>query len=279
MIQDSVTGQFLDFCTATGLCPETVRKYYHDLKTLRRHLGKGLEGIRKPDCIGFFLKLETNGYAEATINHYKLTIRKFLRWRFKKLPEFIKPYLRIRNHCIIRPMTYSLTEKEQQGILDVCKDLQEKTFFGIIMETGCRVDELLQTKMQEIDFDGIGGLIVREGKRKRLRRIRIIKSEKLLRKYLRTIDRNPKDRLFDYTYWNVRAYLKRLERRSKVGKHLHMHLFRKVVATKLATHMTEFQLCLTMGWVQGSRMARHYVFLSGKDVDPVLSKVNRGSWN
>lgn len=270
---------FLSFCSATGLKSNTVRKYFFDLKTLKRHLGKGLERLSKNDCDPFFSKIENNGYSEATKNHYKLTIRKFLKWK-GEIPEFIKPYLKIKNYNIIRPLKFMLTEREKQTILDCCNNLQEKAFFGIVMETGVRADELISTKMEEVRFDKLGGLIIREGKGGTLRRIRIIKTWKLLKKhiYMRKI-LNPKKKLFDYNYWNVRGILRRLERRSKIGKHLNLHDFRKMAATKLAVHMTEYQLCQVMGWVPGSRMARHYVFLSGRDVDPVLVKVNSGSWS
>ena len=271
--------KFLEFCSATGLKENTVRKYRNDLKTLTRHLGRPLWKLTKPLCGKFFSKIEGNGYSEATKNHYKITIRKFIKWKNGEVPKFLEPYLKIKEYNIIRPLPYILDEREMLKILSCCKNLQEKTFFGIIMETGCRADELISTKLKEVHFDNIGGLIIRPGKGGRLRRIRIIKTGEWLKKHYVIRSQLGKEKLFDYNYWQVRGILRRLERISKIGKHLNLHLFRKVVATKLASKMTEYQLCQAMGWVPGSRSARHYVFMSGRDIDPVLKKLNSGSWN
>lgn len=277
-MQANTADDFLSFCTATGLSWKTVRKYGFDMATIRKHLGKPLERLRRCDCDGFFSSIENEGYSEATKNHYKLTIRKFLRWRFGEVPEFVKPYLKVKEYNIIRPLKFMLDEKDLLRILELCRGLQEKTLFGILMETGCRIDELLGCRRSEVAFDRIGALIVREGKGGRLRRIRIIRTARMLRGYVNKTHGHPEDRLFPYTYDQVKYIIsRRISKR--LGMHITPHMFRKVAATRLANHMTEYQLCQTMGWVPGSKMARHYVFLSGRDVDPVLKKVNGKEWS
>jgi len=269
--------RFYDFCVATGMQADSAEKYCDRMRLFKERFGKLPDALGKSEYNRVFSAFENNGYAEATKNIYKITMRKYFKWKLGRVPNDMKPYLRIKEYYIIRPLKTMLDGREMLTILELCRNQAEKAFMGILMETGCRIDELISAKFEDLSFDRIGGLIIREGKGKRLRRIRIIKTRKLLKSYLKSVNKKPKDRLFDFRYDQIRNLLRcRIEKR--LGKHLSPHMFRKMVATRLANHMTEYQLCQTMGWVIGSKTARHYVFLSGRDVDPVLMRVNKGSW-
>jgi integrase len=269
----NTTDDFLSFCIATGMRQDTAEKYCSRIRLFKLHFGLPEKG----NLNLVFSQFENNGFSEATKNVYKITLRKYLTYKFGRIPKAIKPYLHIREYYIIRPLKVTLEEKEMLAILKLCRNPAEKCLLGTLMETGCRIDELLSAKVEDVSFDKLGAIIIRDrGKNGKPRRIRIIKTAKLLKRYLK--GKPPKDKLFDYTYDQVRNIFRcRINR--KLNKHLSPKMFRKMAATRLANHMTEYQLCQTMGWVPGSRMARHYVFLSGRDTDPVLARVNRGSWN
>lgn len=53
-------------------------------------------------------------------------------------------------------------------------------------------------------------------------------------------------------------------------RRLYPYVFRHSRATHLASFMTEAQLCQHFGWVQGSKMPRVYIHLSGRDVDEAV---------
>ena len=57
-------------------------------------------------------------------------------------------------------------------------------------------------------------------------------------------------------------------------KKFNPHSFRHARATEMARHLTEHQMDKYFGWVVGSRMAAHYVHLSGKSLDDALKKLN-----
>ena len=264
--------KFNDFCIATGMRPESARKYCERMRLFQEHFGN-LSEIAPEDCNKVFAKFESNGFREATKNVYKITIRKYFKSK-GSIPEYIKPYLRIREYHIVRPLKTMLNDEEMNEVMSLCRNLAEKTFIGIMMETGCRIGELLIARTEDVAFDDMGALIIVDFK-KTLRRIRIIRSASLLKEYIS--NRQARDKLFDFTYDQIRNVF-RCRINKRLHKHLSPHMFRKMAATRLAPHMTEYQLCQAMGWVIGSKSARHYVFMSGRDVDPVLAKMNRNSW-
>jgi integrase/recombinase XerD len=55
--------------------------------------------------------------------------------------------------------------------------------------------------------------------------------------------------------------------RSEIQKPARPYILRHSRATHLAKSLTESQLCAYFGWVQGSKVVRKYVHLSGRDVD------------
>ena len=57
-------------------------------------------------------------------------------------------------------------------------------------------------------------------------------------------------------------------------KRIYPHLFRHYRTTRLANVLTEAQLKQLFGWVQVSRIATTYVYLSGRDVDNALLKLH-----
>ncbi|MFW5803876.1 MAG: hypothetical protein ACOCWG_01440, partial [bacterium] len=57
-------------------------------------------------------------------------------------------------------------------------------------------------------------------------------------------------------------------------KKFNPHSFRHARASELARHLTEHQMDSYFGWVIGSRMAAHYVHMSGKSLDVALRKLN-----
>lgn len=60
------------------------------------------------------------------------------------------------------------------------------------------------------------------------------------------------------------------------GKYARPYTLRHSRATHLAKRITEAQLCVYMGWVIASPIARQYVHMSGKDLDATLIAISEG---
>ena len=68
--------------------------------------------------------------------------------------------------------------------------------------------------------------------------------------------------------------LKKIAKKAKIKKRIHPHLFRHSRCTYMANYLTEAQMNLYFGWIQGSDMPSVYVHLSGRDVDDAVLKAN-----
>ena len=76
------------------------------------------------------------------------------------------------------------------------------------------------------------------------------------------------------TYQGIRQNLRRIAEKAGVKKNITPHLFRHSRATHLATHLTEAEMNVYFGWVQGSDMPATYVHLSGRDVDDKILQLH-----
>jgi len=83
-----------------------------------------------------------------------------------------------------------------------------------------------------------------------------------------------KDKLEPMQYGTIRMRLNKLAKKAGINKHIHPHLFRHSRATYMANHLTEAQMNMYFGWVQGSNMPSIYVHLSGRDIDDAVLKAN-----
>jgi integrase/recombinase XerD len=75
-------------------------------------------------------------------------------------------------------------------------------------------------------------------------------------------------------YGSIRMKVKRLAKKAKINKRIHPHLFRHSRCTYIANYLTEAQMNIYFGWIQGSNMPGVYVHLSGRDVDYAILKAN-----
>ncbi len=71
-------------------------------------------------------------------------------------------------------------------------------------------------------------------------------------------------------YAAFQALLSRVAARAGIKTRAFAHLFRHSRATFLASYLTEAQLCVRFGWVQGSEQPGTYVHLSGRDADDAI---------
>ena len=75
-------------------------------------------------------------------------------------------------------------------------------------------------------------------------------------------------------YGTIRSALEDIFKKAGIKKKFNPHLFRHSRATFLANFLTEAQLKVYFGWVQGSDVAGTYVHLSGRDTDQKILEIN-----
>jgi len=204
--------------------------------------------------------------------------------------------------------TQLLSMDDINKIANITTNLRDRCFVIMLFETGCRISELIgdeehePIKLRDIKTDQYGTIVDVDGKTG-LRSLRLIASGPAIANWLQEHPdkNNPDAPLFcciwgkkrgkkiGYQYWNDLLTGKSDNRKRKTDKKVPMlglgekvginkpmtpHHFRHSRASELAKFMTESQLCYYLGWEQGSKQARTYVHLSGKDVDSAILKMH-----
>ncbi|MGA2789491.1 MAG: site-specific integrase [Candidatus Bathyarchaeia archaeon] len=187
------------------------------------------------------------------------------------------------NHKVLPE--HLLTEDEVKKLAEICQNQRDRALILVLYETGCRVGEILTLKVDDVQFDTHGAVMIVKGKTGP-RRVRIIFSAKALSDWLnhhpsRLDPESPLWTSFESAgstkpleYYAFRKMLSVTASRAKIGKRVNPHSFRHARASNLANVLTEAQMKEYLGWVGDSRMASTYVHLSGRNIDNALLKLN-----
>jgi site-specific recombinase XerD len=218
-----------------------------------------------------------------------------------EFPDVIKKIKPGNRHIpkIARAQLLSMDNVKEMA--NLTKNLRDRCFIIMLYESGCRIGELIGDEthpgihLRDIKNDQYGVVVDVEGKTG-ARSLRLIASAPAIANWLQTHpDKDNRDSpLFcaiwgtkrgervNYRYWknlltgktdnrkrstDEKVPMLGLGEKAGIKKPTNPHWFRHSRASELAQHMTESQLCYYMGWEQGSKQARTYVHLSGKDVD------------
>jgi site-specific recombinase XerD len=277
---------FSDFCFSEGLGIRRVVKYLYTLATIAQWLPEEFDKVTRPDIEKLANKIERSNYAEWTKHDYRVTLKKFFRW-LRRCEDGYPPEVKWIRTTMQKNRTKLpeelLTPEEIQAMIAAATTARDKALIASLYESGCRISELLNLQVRQIQEHTHGFQITVKGK-KGPRRLLLIACAPYLAAWFNEHPRreDPQAPLWisgDYRaerlkYARVSTILRTVAKRASVRKAVNPHNFRHSRATHLATHLTEAQMNEYMGWVQGSDMPSTYVHLSGRDVDNALLKLN-----
>jgi len=279
--------KFLEFCKANGIGKLRIIKYYYTLPKIAEWLNKPFDKVTKDDMIKLMVKIEQSDYAEWTKHDYKAIIKRFYKWLNddKDYPDsvkWIKPTIKRNNQKLPEDM---LSTDDIDLLISKASNIRDKALVRCLYESGCRISELLNLQVKDIQYDEYSPIITVQGKTGS-RRIRLIDKDGLLKTWLQAHpDKdNPDEYVFvslarnriknkPIEYHAVVKILRELAKLSNIKHKVNPHNFRHSRATHLANKLTEAQMKQMFGWTQSSNMASVYVHLSGRDLDEPLLKM------
>lgn len=282
-----------------------VSKLSSILRRISEGMTKDFDEITKEDLILLVSKINRNTtHSDATKSDYRKSLKQFYQWfkeednrletdnlkELREIQKFYKTINDITTTCEIKSIDYGdlLQEKDIDKVIDAgCKTYKEKALIKFLHETGCRVGELLNMKIKDIEYKENHALARLDGKTGE-RRVFVIHSLPLLSKW---IDIHPKrDDPHSYLWLGenrnsnlrgkplrhigVQKLITRCFERCGLKKKHNPHWFRHSRATLLATKLTEQVLCKYMGWVLGSNQVKRYVHLCAQQVEDSFLELN-----
>ena len=276
-----ILKEFEESCKIEELGKLRIAKLLNTLLKIAKWLNKDFDKVDKKDIERLIIRIQENGYSEWTKHDYKVIIKKFYSWlrdlEKKEYPlevKWIKTTIKKSENQnlpneIIKP-------DEIDKVIEISENPRDKAFVSMLFESGCRISELLNIKIKDINFENDYAMINVMGKTGN-REIPISKSIPLLKSWLNYhLDKENKEAyLFPLEYRNSTKILKKLFEKAKIDKPYNPHQFRHSRASELAKQLTESQMNQFFGWTQSSGMARIYVHLTGRDLIPKLITQNK----
>ncbi len=144
----------------------TVKAYTHDLALFRQFVTDHdltFHDLRFEDARRFVASLKRSGYAEKSINRILSGIKSFYAYCLRYQMVSSNPFSNVRSMKHERYLPTVLTVEEVAMILDApgldFTGIRDRALFSVLYSTGCRLSELLQMNIDEIDL-GEGRVLV-----------------------------------------------------------------------------------------------------------------------
>lgn len=277
--------EFYEYLVASGLSRGRILKYLYHLQKMGGWLGKSFKDATKKDIIKLVQIIETQDYTPHTKHDYKIVVKRFYQWLrssdgYPEEVRWIKSTIKMNDSTIPEEL---LTVEEIKKLIETTEHPRNKAIVSALYESGCRPSEFLSFCIKHVVFDKYGAQLTIPRGKTGMRKIRLVASVPNLAAWIGMhplrddpgaplwvgIGTSNRNRLF--LYRTLVKCLVEIGQKAGLKKKLYPYIFRHTRATHMANHLTEAQMCQYFGWVQGSKMPRTYVHLSGRDLDgPIL---------
>lgn len=290
--------EYYEVCNrAEGKSPKTISWYSANLKSFRnylksRHLPDSLDNIDTKLLREYVLYLmkrtrytghpytpaKTELLSSATIHGHVRTLRAFFNWLVREGLAENNPAKELKPPKVTRKVVSTLSDEEIRAILNTFSispsDARNQTLFMILLDTGLRIGELVNLKMDDVHMDEGYLKVMGKGKKERIVPIGN-NAQRALQRYLFRFRPKPTNPVTDNVFLSVsskaltensmKLMFTRLSKRSGVCR-LHAHLCRHTFATRFLINGGDvFTLQQILGH-STLTMVSHYVNLASSHI-------------
>lgn len=152
-----------------GLSPRTLANYKYTLDMFSERVNKSVSKITADDIRGYISYLsEARGLRETSLQTHISVLRAFFSWLL--MEERIKknPMLKIRSLKLDKKNArQALSVEELERLRDTCKGYREKALVEFLVSTGCRLSEVAQLNVADLDFNNRSVTVTGKGNKER----------------------------------------------------------------------------------------------------------------
>ena len=224
-----------------GMSPESMKTYNFYLTDFFEHINRPFEQVTTNDIrIYLYETQKRTGISNRTLDGKRLVINTFMDWCWKEgyIPN---------NPCAsIKPIKFEekprepLSNMELEIVRDACENYRDKAMIELFYSTGCRLSEMVNLKISDIDFTSKEVHLFGKGSKHRTSYLNA-KAEYMLKKYFEL--ERPKESISDSVFVifrkpynemhkeSIYARIKAIQNRSGIERSLFPHLLRHTMAT------------------------------------------------
>lgn len=220
-----------------GMSQKTMKNYSYILMKLANFFKKPVISITTMD-IRMFLAQCYEGKKASTVNAIINVLKSFFGWLLQE--EYItkNPMLKIKSTKVPKRTREALSQEELEKFKAAAITDREKAIVEFLSSTGCRLSELVNIKINDINWTEQSLFVIGKGNKQR-KVYFSIRAKLFIQKYLRT-RKGESEYLFigvkaPYQRLGQRAVqdlVKRILKRSELDKNVFPHLFRHTFATQ-----------------------------------------------
>lgn len=235
-------GLYLACKKLEGISEKTYYNYRLELQHLNNFFNKPISTVNSMD-IRMYMATIGKSVQENTLNTKMVPIRDFFQWLQDEEYIISNPTKKVKS--VKEPIRERdpLTDQQVEIIREGLTDIRSKSIFEFLLATGCRLSELTNIKISDIDWNRMSLLVI--GKGNKQRRIYFNDRTKIvLEKYLSNrkgeceslfcSSRRPYGQLKQRA---IQLIVKNIEEKTNPGRNLHPHIFRHTFATKALKYM------------------------------------------
>jgi site-specific recombinase XerD len=273
----NVIERFNSYMGANSQAINTKLNYLKSLRSLYESVGdKDLKKVSKADMENW-VNILNEKYSPGTANLYKRHVKKFYQWLFdmeEGYPDNVRWIKEKKSNGL--PQNF-LSPKDVAKLLKYTYNPRDRALIHVLYESAGRIEEVLNLKIKDINFDEYGASIILTGKTGS-RRIRLINSVPDLQTWLNTHPTSDEPGAWLWAtkngglaYPSFYKSLGILKKRAGIKKAITPHGFRHGRLTELAKEgFVESELRVFAGWTADSSMPATYLHISGADLDDKL---------
>jgi len=244
--QTNYLAQFLQSRQASEVSSGSLLFYRVKLSRFLDQLNADI--AQRPDIERFLLQFNNPGNRHA----YYRVIKTFYNWREETfdLPSPMKSIKAPRLAKLILP---SLTAEQVFILIENVDKVRDKAIIALLTESGLRLSELTNVRLQDIDWDNKTIKIIGKGRKEALAPFGEL-SERYLREWLSQYV--PVGNVWGLKQWGIISMLRRL--RASTGLPCNPHTFRRTFATLLRKSGLDVMTIKDLGRWESLEMVQRY---------------------
>lgn len=230
---------FIDAKRLEGLSILTLQGYWIELNMFHKYLNKATVQINTVDIRKY---LSSNSeWSPGTIEKKLSVIKTFFGWLVNEEVILKNPASKVKSPKQPKRLPKGLGIEEMEILRESCVDNRERALIETLYATGCRLAELVNMKVTDINFNENSAKIIGKGNKERVVYF-TFKSMYHLKKYI-----NERKGNSEYVFCSIRhpynkvtgrsieRLINKISARTSIKKNIHPHIFRHT----MATHMME----------------------------------------
>ena len=151
-----------------GLSMKSLQLYVNTIRTLLYYTNKPVKEITTGDIRTFLYTLQkNNGVKDITLDNMRIHINTFYNWLVDSDYLEKNPCRNINPIKHEKNTRHALSAVQMERLRNACDNLRDKALIEVLYATACRVDELINIKLTDVDFDRKEVYLFGKGKKHR----------------------------------------------------------------------------------------------------------------